>query len=111
MDTHQVWIMGFLFLSSRRRHTRCYRDWSSDVCSSDLLPPGPGAALLLAEALDRLGRGTEAARSEERREGKSVDLGGRRIITKKKKTPKKENRAHAGRTGILQVNQASSNIS
>src|SRR3989337_4158929 len=21
--------------SSRRRHTRCYRDWSSDVCSSD----------------------------------------------------------------------------
>src|SRR5207245_6557093 len=23
--------------SSRRRHTRCYRDWSSDVCSSDLL--------------------------------------------------------------------------
>src|SRR5207245_8816970 len=24
------------FLSSRRRHTRCYRDWSSDVCSSDL---------------------------------------------------------------------------
>src|SRR5207245_8292103 len=21
----------------RRRHTRCYRDWSSDVCSSDLL--------------------------------------------------------------------------
>src|SRR5207245_7916079 len=25
------------FISSRRRHTRCYRDWSSDVCSSDLL--------------------------------------------------------------------------
>src|SRR2546429_6011545 len=24
------------FLSSRRRHTRCSRDWSSDVCSSDL---------------------------------------------------------------------------
>src|SRR5687768_18102178 len=38
---------GFFF-SSRRRHTRCSRDWSSDVCSSDLngqyafrnLPPG-----------------------------------------------------------------------
>src|SRR6266542_6363291 len=27
----------FFFCSSRRRHTRCYRDWSSDVCSSDLL--------------------------------------------------------------------------
>src|SRR6266542_461454 len=25
-----------LFFSSRRRHTSCYRDWSSDVCSSDL---------------------------------------------------------------------------
>src|SRR5207245_3681276 len=25
------------FFSSRRRHTSCYRDWSSDVCSSDLL--------------------------------------------------------------------------
>src|SRR5205809_1752517 len=24
------------FFSSRRRHTRCGRDWSSDVCSSDL---------------------------------------------------------------------------
>src|SRR6266498_5778237 len=29
----------FFFFSSRRRHTRCGRDWSSDVCSSDLLPP------------------------------------------------------------------------
>src|SRR3989337_3551013 len=27
----------FFFFSSRRRHTRCYRDWSSDVCSSDLV--------------------------------------------------------------------------
>src|SRR5690554_7071515 len=25
------------FFSSRRRHTRCGRDWSSDVCSSDLM--------------------------------------------------------------------------
>src|SRR5207245_4398859 len=30
--------VGFFF-SSRRRHTRCYRDWSSDVCSSDLNAP------------------------------------------------------------------------
>src|SRR2546429_3142713 len=28
--------MIFFFFSSRRRHTRCSRDWSSDVCSSDL---------------------------------------------------------------------------
>src|SRR5690349_23759206 len=26
----------FFFFSSRRRHTRSLRDWSSDVCSSDL---------------------------------------------------------------------------
>src|SRR3712207_7677161 len=29
-------IMRFFFFSSRRRHTRYWRDWSSDVCSSDL---------------------------------------------------------------------------
>src|SRR5579872_1051764 len=28
----------FFFFSSRRRHTRCGRDWSSDMCSSDLWP-------------------------------------------------------------------------
>src|SRR3712207_8092398 len=30
----------FFFFSSRRRHTRYWRDWSSDVCSSDLYPEG-----------------------------------------------------------------------
>src|SRR5699024_11493170 len=29
--------LKFSFFSSRRRHTRSKRDWSSDVCSSDLL--------------------------------------------------------------------------
>src|SRR5690606_40149960 len=28
----------YFFFSSRRRHTRFSRDWSSDVCSSDLIP-------------------------------------------------------------------------
>src|SRR5256884_2261541 len=40
-----IWASGYsvyradqpFFFSSRRRHTRCSRDWSSDVCSSDLL--------------------------------------------------------------------------
>src|SRR3712207_891487 len=31
-------LMFFFFFSSRRRHTRYWRDWSSDVCSSDLQP-------------------------------------------------------------------------
>src|SRR5437868_12838842 len=30
----------FFFFSSRRRHTRSKRDWSSDVCSSDLVARG-----------------------------------------------------------------------
>src|SRR3989449_9818672 len=38
-----VVVLLFFFFSSRRRHTRCSRDWSSDVCSSDL--EWPGAAL------------------------------------------------------------------
>src|SRR5206468_8934600 len=29
-------LFSFFFFSSRRRHTRSDRDWSSDVCSSDL---------------------------------------------------------------------------
>src|SRR3712207_2962613 len=52
----------FFFFSSRRRHTRYWRDWSSDVCSSDLLGLGERAAVLvpcddqdrvLPEALER----------------------------------------------------------
>src|SRR5205809_5158201 len=31
-----VVLFFIFFFSSRRRHTRCSRDWSSDVCSSDL---------------------------------------------------------------------------
>src|SRR5437870_6760403 len=33
----KVFFGIFFFFSSRRRHTRWPRDWSSDVCSSDLL--------------------------------------------------------------------------
>src|SRR5699024_9225727 len=32
----------FFFFASRRRHTRSKRDWSSDVCSSDLAEGGQG---------------------------------------------------------------------
>src|SRR5690554_573584 len=31
-----MYTLRSFFFSSRRRHTRCGRDWSSDVCSSDL---------------------------------------------------------------------------
>src|SRR5947209_18542378 len=107
----------FFFFSSRRRHTRYWRDWSSDVCSSDLdqhalafqanpsavrevgkrlvdgLPrradqlrdlllrqvvgDAQRAALLRAEPLRQLKQ-----RSEERREGKRVEIVGGRSIRK-----------------------------
>src|SRR5256885_4198968 len=36
-DERGEWLIVFFFFSSRRRHTRLQGDWSSDVCSSDLL--------------------------------------------------------------------------
>src|SRR3712207_7950512 len=38
----------FFFFSSRRRHTRYWRDWSSDVCSSDLIQ---GARVVVTKEL------------------------------------------------------------
>src|SRR5476651_256836 len=47
--------MAVFFFSSRRRHTRYWRDWSSDVCSSDLSnavdPVGPLADIAAREGL------------------------------------------------------------
>src|SRR5438034_2143449 len=64
------------FFSSRRRHTRSLCDWSSDVCSSDLVvatlaaPADPGLDDALgAERADAL-RALLRERSEERRVGK-----------------------------------------
>src|SRR5215217_8555169 len=83
----------FFFFSSRRRHTRYWRDWSSDVCSSDLRPyPARGGPAQRPgrRAASRSSPCRTARRSEERRVGKGVDLGGRRIIKKKKKNKKKK---------------------
>src|SRR5438132_6464682 len=41
----RVDVFFFFFFSSRRRHTRSLCDWSSDVCSSDLLVDDPGATI------------------------------------------------------------------
>src|SRR3712207_7149227 len=48
------WAESF-FLSSRRGHTRYWRDWSSDVCSSDLAA-GTGARLRTVRWRRALGR-------------------------------------------------------
>src|SRR2546422_8088425 len=63
----------FFFFSSRRRHTRCSRDWSSDVCSSDLY--GQHTLNVMAAATQppsiALSPTTmQFSRSEERRVGK-----------------------------------------
>src|SRR5439155_17306618 len=66
----------FFFFSSRRRHTRWPRDWSSDVCSSDLLATGHPAVALWPPGHSRAAQDAETPgrsrgfRSEERRVGK-----------------------------------------
>src|SRR5207248_5802804 len=67
------------FFSSRRRHTRSYGDWSSDVCSSDLTTyPGASAATVettVTQVIEQQLTGLDnllyfTSRSEERRVGK-----------------------------------------
>src|SRR5204862_5995100 len=69
--------LTLFFFSSRRRHTRSLRDWSSDVCSSDLRTPARQDAAQRAGVLEERRDQHEQARerherlrSEERRVGK-----------------------------------------
>src|SRR5438067_6167048 len=96
-----MYTLGGFFFSSRRRHTRSKRDWSSDVCSSDLRSSGApnmaaaaDCACLWVGAAERsvedarkgvaggakIGTGwrlvTFGERSEERRVGKECRCGG-----------------------------------
>src|SRR5204863_5700799 len=81
-----ICVTFIFFFSSRRRHTRSLRDWSSDVCSSDLraaketMEAGNliGDDIMIAIVQDRIGRPDARCgfvldgfpRSEERRVGK-----------------------------------------
>src|SRR5256885_10454528 len=72
----------FFFFSSRRRHTRLQGDWSSDVCSSDLLVRTVGTnvareldegrviAMMVGREVDQIFPKATHDRSEERRVGK-----------------------------------------
>src|SRR6201999_4079425 len=74
----------FVFFSSRRRHTRCLSDWSSDVCSSDL-PVGQPQGGLDAEPDVELEQEAEGDRQhpeeaeedacQEQPEGEGQELG------------------------------------
>src|SRR5207249_6819729 len=106
------------FFSSRRRHTRSKRDWSSDVCSSDLdeskydnyrlyeivdsgkwtikkgresieftqevANSSSGYGYTYRKSLRLVNGKPEMVRSEERRVGKSGDVGGRRDSEEKR---------------------------
>src|SRR3954466_16431044 len=76
------------FFSSRRRHTRLSCEWSSDVCSSDLSAGGCSGARVLSLVPSTLNKPRPVARQDRKSggEGKRVDLGGRRLIKKKKHT-------------------------
>src|SRR5262245_66448434 len=67
----------FFFFSSRRRHTRCLSDWSSDVCSSDLEHGYSGCIGVLAIGCQVASRSVPElpSRSEERRVGKECRSG------------------------------------
>src|SRR3712207_8063754 len=97
-----VLVYFFFFFSSRRRHTRYWRDWSSDVCSSDLgmercigltgevaqLEERHREGIAQREKSGGRSGGGEPERAgldrESVVEGKGGELGGRRIIKKKK---------------------------
>src|SRR3546814_2115444 len=96
--SYYFFFVCFFFFKQKTAYEMRISDWSSDVCSSDLLAPHDrdeakaerrplGDADQLAP--DAFGQRPAQRRSEERRVGKqcvsSVDLGGRRIIKKKNK--------------------------
>src|SRR2546422_11722816 len=89
----------FFFFSSRRRHTRCSRDWSSDVCSSDLLdvvaqardaPRKFAAVTAAATELELDMREVEQIGRASCRERGEISVGAVSLKKKKKKSKKKE---------------------
>src|SRR2546428_5963138 len=84
----------FFFFSSRRRHTRSDRDWSSDVCSSDLCQDESvmrflsQPCLFFQQTCGRHPQGAEENRSEEHTSElqSRSDLVCRLLLEKKKKS-------------------------
>src|SRR5437867_5701325 len=103
------------FFSSRRRHTRSYGDWSSDVCSSDLIRIHTGSlhpCLVIDERMlesddvrfrllekERVGHGIVTAR---RRAGIGIQADGRAESTPGLQNKRSEERrvGKACRTGV-----------
>src|SRR5262245_66473066 len=96
-----VVVLVYVFFSSRRRHTRCLIDWSSDVCSSDLgvqeaadrrhaepaaLGMSPIGGLLHPVGADEEGGLLVEIRSEERRVGEECGASGATTYEKERRT-------------------------
>src|SRR3989440_6364538 len=93
-------IPCFFFFSSRRRHTRSDRDWSSDVCSSDLAATTDHHSLLRRRAysvalLPRRRRVREEGRllPNTRRHQRHTLRGGHRILRSEERRVGKECRS------------------
>src|SRR5699024_11781132 len=107
--------LDYFFFSSRRRHTRSKRDWSSDVCSSDLLlheeaPREPRSRSWLSGWTSKTSPGistravsptptcSSAPRSEERRVGKECSSGCALEPEEKEEGQKERHATHQGQT-------------
>src|SRR3989337_3267955 len=77
----------YVCFSSRRRHTRCYRDWSSEVCSSDLSAPWARAS---ATSVSTSTTQFSCRRSEERRVGEEGRSRGSPYHLKKKNETRRQ---------------------
>src|SRR2546430_4230478 len=80
--------MWLFFFSSRRRHTRFDCDWSSDVCSSDLVPGGRWLRPARARPRPRAGgdhRGAEQDRKSTRLNSSHSQISYAVFCLKKKK--------------------------
>src|SRR5256885_8282829 len=87
-------VYGCFFFSSRRRHTRLQGDWSSDVCSSDLLAAGcfraeqPNFQRLRPDRREY----PLATHSSRRHRGSIAVRGGNQLSSAASKSPRSEER-------------------
>src|SRR5438445_13397961 len=108
-------VYFFFFFSSRRRHTRYWRDWSSDVCSSDLAPSdrepwrrswASPPRTSRPPAATRPPGARSSSRSEERRVGKECRSRWSRSHEKKKRDEKNGGQAARNKTlGTMTIDE------
>src|SRR3712207_8186764 len=94
------YLVFVFFFSSRRRHTRYWRDWSSDVCSSDLAAAARGCAARLppprrrpAGRRERGGRHAALVEPVERAEPPGIHLAAARTLRSEERRVGKECRS------------------